>query len=104
MNDEAVLEGMLHEDGSLHLDEKPNLPPGRVRVVVQSVPALPADDPFWDMMKSIWAAQKARGFIPRSAKEVEAERERTRDEWEEHSEEIERLQEECSRLRGQPPC
>jgi len=103
MKDEAILEGTLNEDGSLQLDEKPDVPPGRVGIVVQSLPTLP-DDHFWDMMKSIWAAQKARGFISRSVEEVEAERERVRDEWEEHSQGIERLQKECSRLRGQPPC
>jgi hypothetical protein len=50
MKDEAILEGTLHEDGSLHLDEKPNLPPGRVRIVVQSLPTLRDGDPFWVMM------------------------------------------------------
>ena len=30
--------GMLQPDGSLLLDQKPDLPPGRVRVVIQRMP------------------------------------------------------------------
>jgi len=75
------------------------MPPGRVQVIVQTLPALPEGDPFWDMMKSIWAGQKARGHIPRSAEEVEAERQETRENWEERQEAIERLQAEARLLR-----
>ena len=35
---EVVIEGTLKPDGTLVLNEKPSLPPGRVRVVVQTVP------------------------------------------------------------------
>ena len=31
---ESIIEGTLHPDGTLVLDEAPNLPPGRVKVVV----------------------------------------------------------------------
>ena len=44
-----------------------------MQVIVQSLPELPDGDPFWDMMKSIWAAQKARGHIARSVVEVEGD-------------------------------
>ena len=54
-------------------------------------------DPFWDMMKSIWAGQAARMHVPITADEVEAERRETRASWEER----ERLQEESRRLREQ---
>jgi len=33
---QAVTEGTLKADGTLELDEKPNLSPGRVLMVVQS--------------------------------------------------------------------
>ena len=100
---EAVIEGTLLPDGTLELDEKPNLAPGRVRVVLrqEAEVILPKDDPFWDMMKSIWAGQKARGHVPRSTEEVEAERQETREGWEERQQTIEQLQEECRRLREQ---
>jgi hypothetical protein len=100
---EITVQGTLHPDGTLQLDEKPNLPPGRVSVVLRPVPELPDDDPFWAMMKEIWAGQQARGHVPRSVEEVEAERQQTRDEWEERMREIERIQEESRRLREQGP-
>ena len=36
---ENVIEGTLKPDGTLELDEKPSLPPGRVTVILQ--PAMP---------------------------------------------------------------
>jgi hypothetical protein len=100
---ETVMEGTIQPDGTLVLDEPTRLPAGRVQVIVQALPELPQGDPFWDMMKSIWAGQKARGHIPRSAKEVEAERRETRESWEERQQAIERLQEESRRLRERQP-
>ena len=50
---EAVIEGTIQPDGTLVQDEPAKLPPGRVQVIVQSLPELPDGDPFWDMMKSI---------------------------------------------------
>jgi len=97
---EVVVEGTLKPDGTLELDQRPNLAPGRVQVIVQALPALPEGDPFWDMMKSIWLGQKARGHAPRSAEEVEAERREVREGWARRQGAIERLQEESRRLRG----
>lgn len=79
---ETVVEGTIQRDGTLVLDEPTKLPAGRVQVIVQALPQLPEGEPFWDMMKSIWAGQKARGHVPRSAEEVEKERRETRDSWE----------------------
>ncbi len=101
---ETVIDGTLKPDGTLELDEKPKLPPGRVQVFVQALPKLPEGDPFWDMMKSIWTSQKARDHVARSVAEVEGERQRLRDAWAERQQEIERIQEEARRLRAQPQC
>src|SRR5215469_11545679 len=87
---EIVVAGMLKPDGTLELDEKPNLPPGRVQVTMTPLPELPADDPFWQRMRAMWEGQKARGFVPRTAEEVEAERRQVREEWEERMRRIER--------------
>jgi hypothetical protein len=92
----VVVEGTLKPDGTLELDERPKLPPGRVQVIVQPLPELPADDPFWQRMKAIWADQKARGHVPRSAEQVEAERREFRREWEERARRVEHRQ-------GPPP-
>src|SRR5262249_22819223 len=99
---EVVVEGTLKPDGTLELDQKPNLAPGRVRVVLQqgSTPALPPGDPFFDMLKGIWAARIAAGLIPRTVDEVEAERRRLRDTSAEEVAEAGRLQRES---RAKPP-
>ena len=100
---DIVIEGTVQPDGTLVLDEPAKLPAGRVQVIVQPLPNLPQGDPFWDMMQSIWAGQKARGFVPRPAEQVEAERRETREHWEERLQAIERLREESRRLREQQP-
>ena len=89
---EVVVAGTLKPDGTLELDEKPNLAPGRVQVIVQALPALPDGDPFWDMMKSIWAQQEARGHVPRSVEDVEAGRRAMREDWARRQGAIEQLQ------------
>jgi hypothetical protein len=104
MNDEAVLEGTLHEDGSLHLDEKPNLPPGRVRVVVQSVPYADPPESIIAVVHKIWEAQRRRGHVPRLKDQIDAELSEMRDEWEEHQLAIEKLQEECQKPLEPPSC
>ncbi|NUQ64169.1 MAG: hypothetical protein HUU20_16995 [Pirellulales bacterium] len=80
MSTEFVVQGTLKPDGTLELDEKPALPPGRVQLVLVPLPRLPEDDPFWQRMQAIWARQKARGHVPRTVEAVEAERRRFREE------------------------
>ena len=94
-----VLEGTIQPDGTLVLDRPTKLPAGRVQVTFLALTELPKNDPFWDMMNSIWADQKARGHHPRSSEEIEGERRKTREDWEERQKAIERLQEESRRLR-----
>jgi hypothetical protein len=50
---EIVVEGTLNADGTLQLDEKPNLSPGRVTVVLrqQNAPAVPGED-WWQFMQN----------------------------------------------------
>ena len=54
---EVMIEGTLQPDGTLQLDSKPSLLPGRITVVLrqESEPVLPQDDPFWQRMQAIWA-------------------------------------------------
>jgi hypothetical protein len=101
----AVVEGSLQPDGTLVLDQKPDLPPGRVQVMIQLLPEFPKDDPFWQRMQKIWADQKARGHVPRSVEEIEAERRAIRADSELEMREAERLYEQCVRARQQsaPP-
>jgi hypothetical protein len=93
---EAVVQGTLKPDGTLELDQKPDLPPGRVTVILVSLPELPQDDPFWQRMQTIWEKQRARKFQPRSVQEVAVERQRMREEWEERLQRLEQLQAEVA--------
>jgi hypothetical protein len=97
--DEIVVEGTLNPDGTLELDKRVALVPGRVLVTVVSLPDLPKSDPFWDRMQAIWADQKRRGHVARSVQDVEAERRAVRDEWEQRMRRIERIQAEAEDLR-----
>jgi len=94
---ETVIEGTLKPDGTLILDEKPNLLPGRVTVLLRQDPVteLPRDDPFWQRMQAIWAIPKSRTNASDGGASTLAEVQRMREEWEEHQEAIERLQVEC---------
>lgn len=91
----VVVEGTLNSDGTLVLDTKLALPPGRVQLIVQPLPELPTDDPFWQRMRQIWAGQKARGHVPRTKEETDAEINALQDEAEEEMQAVERLQAEC---------
>ena len=99
MSSTVVIEGIVKPDGTLVLPENVALPVGRVQVMVMPLLDLPKDDPFWQMMQHIWDDQKARGHIPRSAEEVEAERRVVREEWDERTRKIEAIQHEARRLR-----
>jgi hypothetical protein len=95
---ETVIEGTLHADGTLTLDEKPNLPPGRVKVVLRQEPvlALPADDPFWQRMQAIWAIPRSGGRAGDGGANTLEEVRRMREEWDEHQQTLERLQEDAN--------
>jgi cell division septum initiation protein DivIVA len=99
------VQGTVQPDGSLVLDEKLNLPAGRVRVTVQTRKEAEKFDParFLAMMERIWEDQKARGHVPRSREEIDAEISQLRDEAEEEMQAVERLHDECQRARQQSP-
>ena len=70
-----------------------------VQIVEPPPPEPPESDPFWQMMESIWARQKARGHVPRSTADVERELQEIRGEWEGRQQRLERLQKESRRPR-----
>ena len=100
---EAIIEGTLNSDGTLELDEKPNLPAGRVTVVLrsesQAVPPQPLGSNFWQMMDGIWAGQKARGHSAQGSEQGEPERRQLQADAELEIEAAILLQEECRQLR-----
>jgi hypothetical protein len=61
---EVVVEGILKPDGTLELDQKPNLPPGRVTVVLRQEPQAPAPpkEDWWEYLQRIRAEREAAGY------------------------------------------
>ena len=98
---ETVIEGTLKPDGTLELDEKPKLAPGRVKVVLrqEAEMVLPKDDPFWQRMQAMWAIPKGCGDAGDGGANTLAEVGKMREEWDEHQREIEKLQDECRSTR-----
>ncbi|MBY0232362.1 MAG: hypothetical protein K2W96_24045 [Gemmataceae bacterium] len=94
------VEGTLREDGTLVLDEKPALPPGRVKVRVEPSVDL-AKTEIHQFFERMWAEQRARGHVPRSREEIDAELEAARNEDEERLLGLERISEEAYRARQQ---
>lgn len=105
MSTDAIeVQGTLGPDGTLVLDQKPDLPPGRVKVTVQPESAVEGN--FNDViavLKRIHAAQALRGHVPRSVEEIDADLADLRDD-DDRSRMNEQIQEECRRQRdGQQP-
>jgi hypothetical protein len=65
------IQGTLQPDGTLVLDDKPNLPPGRVKVIVQPVLDYTQTD-IWQFFQRIDAERKALGIVPPSKDEIDA--------------------------------
>jgi hypothetical protein len=70
---EVVIEGTLKPDGTLELDEKPNLTPGRVTVVLrqESESALPKEN-WWQFLQRIRAEREAAGYPFMNEEELKA--------------------------------
>ena len=89
---EAVVEGTLQEDGTLVLDERPNLSPGRVLVVVQPLTeSVPTRRGLVEVMDEIRASQRARGYQGRSLETMQAEEKARQEEDEEYDRRCEQL-------------
>ena len=49
---EVVVQGTLNPDGTLHLDEKPSLVPGRVTVMLRQESIPPPKEDWWQFMQN----------------------------------------------------
>src|SRR6184192_3041533 len=92
------IQGTLREDGTLLLDQKPSLAPGRVKVTVEPVSELSQTD-VWQVLERIWTGQRARGHVPRSREAIDAELEASRQEDEERMQALERIHQEGQQAR-----
>jgi len=71
---EETIDGTLQPDGTLALDRAPQLPAGRVRVVVQvAVATSSRPRGLADTIAEIKVSQQARGFLGRTAAELQAD-------------------------------
>jgi hypothetical protein len=86
----STIAGTLQEDGTLVLDEKPDLPPGRVRVTVQPVIDYKQTD-MWKFFQEVQARLEASGFVFRTKEEIDADIAEGRDGDEERAHELERM-------------
>lgn len=94
----VVLQGVVKPDGTLELEGKVPLPAGRVSVTVQPVLYSQETDPFFVMLREIWAVRERHGVKP-DAEAAQAALQRLRDQAAEEVAEVGRLQEECQRRR-----
>jgi hypothetical protein len=89
---EVTVDGTLQPDGTLQLDQKLNLTPGRVQVTVQPMPAPGSmQRGLVDLMDEIRASQQARGYQGRTIAEMQAEehaRQEESDEYDRRSEQL----------------
>jgi hypothetical protein len=90
--------GTVRADGTLELDEKLNVPPGRVKVRVESMPAMEAKpaEGLVEFVDRLRREMEAAGHKFRTKEEIDAELEELRNEWEERIEELERARGELS--------
>jgi hypothetical protein len=97
----VIVRGTLKEDGTLELDEKPNLPPGPVRLIVeQMAPAVESRPGLLEVLDQIHAAQRARDFKGLTEEEMAA---RIAAMQQEGEEEEERWRQIWSQTRTPPP-
>ncbi|HBI41554.1 MAG TPA: hypothetical protein DDY78_01690 [Planctomycetales bacterium] len=78
---EIVVAGTLKSDGTLELDQKPNLTPGPVTVVLrQEVGATPpVEEGWWPYMQRVRAEREAAGYHFMNEMEMEAHMQWVRD-------------------------
>jgi hypothetical protein len=86
----VVVRGTLKPDGTLELDEKPNLRPGTVRVVIEVVEGQTGPG-WWEVLEKIWKDQEARGYKGKSREEIDADIAADRAEEEEYEERWRRI-------------
>jgi len=70
---ETVIEATLKLDGTLELDQKPNLSPGRVQVIVKPLaPSYTGRRGLVEVMDEIRQSQRTRGYLGRTSQEMQA--------------------------------
>jgi hypothetical protein len=76
-----VTTGLLKDGVTLLLDQPLPISEGRVRVTVQSVASGSAQQPLEEYLADLRARQAARGHVPRSREEIDAQVREERESW-----------------------
>ena len=94
--------GTVRADGTLELDEKLNVPPGRVKVRVEAVPTTPAKpaEGLVEFVERMRREMEAAGHKFRTKEEIDAEIDELRNEWEERLEELDQTRGKASGEEG----
>jgi hypothetical protein len=69
---EIVVQGTLNPDGTLEFDKKPNMPPGRVTIVLRQESKLSTQEGWWPYMQRVRAEREAAGYHFLNEAEMEA--------------------------------
>ncbi len=88
---EVVIEGTLKPDGTLELDQKPSLSPGRVQVTIKPLVLSSTGRGLVEVMDEIRQSQRARGYQGRTLQEMQAEEKARQEEDEEYERRCEQL-------------
>lgn len=72
MSAPVFMHGTIKPDGTLELNQNPNLPPGPVLVTVQPAAGGTSLPGLADVIDAIRQRQQSRGFPGRSAQEIDA--------------------------------
>ncbi len=95
----VILQGTVKSDGTLELDGKVPLPPGKVSVTLEPMPYPERAAAFLEFIRGIQAIRERAGPPMRTGEEAQAALRQLRDDAAEEVAEIGRLQEECRRQR-----
>jgi hypothetical protein len=87
---QITVKGTLKPDGSLELDERPNLPPGRVEVVLRAEAEPATKEDVWTVLDRIAREREALGMHGRTREQIDADVAALRDELEDGLDRVER--------------
>ncbi|VTT99122.1 unnamed protein product [Gemmataceae bacterium] len=83
MTNTYIVTGTLTDANTVKLDEPLPISTGKVRVVVEGPSAVTPTQSWSDYFAALRARQTARGHVPRSAAEIDAQIREERESWDE---------------------
>ena len=97
---QVVLHGIVKPDGTLEVTQPVQLPPGEVQITVELLAAAsPSQENVWTVLDRVWADREARGLVPRTREEINAQINAIRDEAEEDFRKLECIRSACEHAR-----